>query len=98
MRQTGHHGGVRSSEALTPTPPGVSPSISTELTRLSSGSVSLSSSVAPPLLLKWIEPTFPETTVSLVNALRSATRRMMRNGAMTCRLSRLDNAVMRQET
>ena len=34
-------------------------------------------------LLKRIESTLPEATASLVNALRFATRRIMRSGAMT---------------
>jgi hypothetical protein len=36
-----------------------------------------------PRLLNLIDPVFPEAMVSLVNALRLATRRVMRNGAMT---------------
>lgn len=34
------------------------------------------------------EPVLPETMVSFVNALRLATRTVMRNGAMTYRLTR----------
>lgn len=51
----------------------------------SSGRVSLPS-IVPPSLLKRIESMFPEATASPVNALRFATLRMMRNGAMTCSL------------
>jgi hypothetical protein len=65
-----------------PSSPGVSPPGSTELMGCPLERVT-SAPVDFPRLLKCIEPTFPGTTASLVNALRLATRRMMRNGAMT---------------
>ena len=46
----------------------------------------------PPVDFPWVqnlsELVRPETTVSLVNALLLATRRMMSNGAMTCSIRR----------
>ena len=46
--------------------------------------VSLSLVIDSPWLLKLIELIVPETMASLVNAVWFATRRVMRNGAMTC--------------
>lgn len=61
-----------------------------------SGKVTVSLSTVDFLrLLKRIELTFPEATPSLVNAVRLATRRTMRNGAMICSSARLDYNVLR---
>ena len=69
--------------AATPESAGVSPRLSTEFIGYRLGRVSPYSVLDFPWLLKRIGETFPEI-VSLVMALRSATRRMMRNVAMTC--------------
>ena len=101
MEKSTNHGEVR--EALCYR--GVSSIVFPTQTSLSSGappfaSVELrlfpSEGVSSPLVdsswvLNCIEPRFPETIASFVNALRLATRRVMRNGAITCGSSRLDD-------
>ena len=76
---------VTSSMAFSaPTP--CSPLESAELVRFPLGRVPLSSSADSPWLLKLIELRLPdpEAIWLLVNALRFATRRMMRYGEITC--------------
>ena len=68
--------------ATTATSPGTSPLISAELTEVPLGRIP-SSPVDCPWLLKRIELRSPEAISSLVTAARFATRRMMRNGAIT---------------